>query len=1843
MTDNVGGTRELSVAAAQRMNDQVEKWRNDLVNLTKRNRLLYFKHTRSASFELTAPSGHEILRRLEATGSSEWRFCIPAVADNPDEDPPPVDRAPHELLIGGKDAQEIGSGLKQLERRTNHEFVDRGLWTLYVAFGELGWIEADDGNRVESPLLLVPVSLARESLKDHFRLTRTDDDAVLNPALSVKLNLDFGIELPRIDEIDVTSLDDVYAQVGRAVGGRSGWRVRDRAVLSNFTFHKEAMYRDLLDNEEQLTAHPIIRAMALGQAAPEVDDFAFEPVPEDHLDLVSPPEDLLSVVDADSSQRQSIVAAREGHSFVMDGPPGTGKSQTITNLVAELIGNGQSVLFVSEKAAALDVVQNRLKSVGLDPFALELHSHNATRKAVAAEFGRALRERPRSGRSLAAADRASLRRSRESLSEYVQALNENRQPLGRSLQSAIGRVVALQSLSQAPIPTVIDTSLTVEQFDQIQETGQQLARSWGPVARGDDFLWRDLVDVAVSQSRRQSIVRGIDDAATALDNLDVVVDQVDSDVVLGWRGSIGDATRLREVIALAERPPAAPPRWLSRDDLAPVRSRVSELAQMARSHGEGVDRLAALVGPRWADLPVGGRGALDRVLDTSAAAEPPIPLVVHSSPDAVSAVQGFAADGRRRLGVISQLVAELGAFYGLTNSDVTLARAFDLAGLSSLASAPVKPEAAWLNPLVHGQLDAAAAVLRELVSDYSARRAALAEVFTPEVLNLDLAGLHVRFRDVHRGFRKFSGACRADKRTLASCAVSGRANKAVISRVGEALAWQEMASRLSAAELQHSGALGPNYYRRESTDFDQVISAIEVARKAVQLAGQEMDAASVQRQIALSGQPDPAAVEIGRRLTDDLTSFVAGASSVGIDVDGLRALSLSSLGRWLEHAQQLAGQVESQLDAVNAGSEHPLAIGLAAEALGGVETVRGIHRDFESNAAADHDTLGGLYAGLGTDWGALGAAIDWAESVRSVAGGPVPRRSAEVLTSASLSPAGLTSALEAWSKRREAVLASFSASRGAELGRDLDVSFDDARMLLQDLAGTVDDIQEWDTFDQARTALVAAGLGPAVEHCIETRCVAEAVPSVIERATLEAWIDAVLESDRDRLGALRAVDRDALVEKFRQLDQQRIATAAGEVIDRCSARRPTSTAGVAGVIQREAQKKSRHMPIRDLLDKAGPVAQRLKPCFMMSPLAVSQYLPPSLRFDVVIFDEASQVLPADAVNCIYRGDRLIVAGDQKQLPPTSFFTASVDTDDVYDEDQLEEFESVLDLCKGSGGLPSLSLNWHYRSQHESLITYSNYRFYEGGLWTYPGAVHEAPDVGLELFLVDGMYRRGGGRDNPVEAAKVIDRVLYHRRNHPDLSLGVVAFSSAQEDAIYRELEARSGREPELAGLINDDRLHGFFIKNLENVQGDERDIIVFSVGYGPDEHGKFTLQLGPLNRQGGWRRLNVAITRAKRRVEIVSSVRASDFPAEPSADGVRHLKNYLDFAERGVAALALDLEESAGDAESPFEEEVISTVRGWGFDAVPQVGVAGYRIDLAVRHPARPGSFALGIECDGAMYHSSKTARDRDRLRQGVLEGLGWHLHRIWGPSWYRDRSGQEARLRAAIDDAIAGRARKATPDKEIIRAVETVVEEAELDGPPAWASAYRPAAPPAAQGTDIRSREAGPAIERIVVDVVDTEGPVHEQRVMRAVLGAWGKNRAGALIKESFDRVVARLARTRIQRSPDGFLSLPDQTEVRVRIPVDDEGTRPIRHVPPSERQRALMLAATDAQAIDHEQLRQYVARLFGWRRVGAEISAVLDDDIDRLVESGALAKDGTLLRATGRMEEQTADGKQS
>lgn len=492
-------------------------------------------------------------------------------------------------------------------------------------------------------------------------------------------------------------------------------------------------------------------------------------------------------------------------------------------------------------------------------------------------------------------------------------------------------------------------------------------------------------------------------------------------------------------------------------------------------------------------------------------------------------------------------------------------------------------------------------------------------------------------------------------------------------------------------------------------------------------------------------------------------------------------------------------------------------------------------------------------------------------------------------------------------------------------------------------------------------------------------------------------------------------------ERFRQLDEEVIELQRKALAAELCHRPPED--GYKGVyrkedtglflVRHEIGKKRRHIPIRELLARAGRSIQQMKPCFMMSPLSVAQFLKPhNLGFDLVLIDEASQMRPEEALGAVARGGQLVVVGDPMQLPPTSFFDR-VDRllDDEIDEEEIVDNESILDLALAEFR-PARSLRWHYRSRHESLIAFSNREFYND-LIVFPSPLdhdrtRRQPRLGVFHHFVGGKYK---GRINIAEAQKIAEAALELMAAEPDKSLGVVTLNQAQRDVLLEEIERLVPREGSAQKYIErwEDTLEPFFVKNLENVQGDERDVIFISTVYGPDAAtGVVMNRFGPINGIHGHRRLNVLFTRAKDRVEVFTSMKPADIRLdEKSQRGVQVLKAYLEYAETGKLEAGT---ETAREPESEFEQLVSDRLREKGFEVVPQLGVAGYFIDLAVKHPKRSG-FILGIECDGAGYHSSRSARDRDRLRQQVLERLHWNIYRIWSTDWFQNPEEELARL----------------------------------------------------------------------------------------------------------------------------------------------------------------------------------------------------------------------------------------
>ncbi|AEV86426.1 regulator [Actinoplanes sp. SE50] len=1556
-------------------------WRESLIDLGDHNRLINFAAGNADLLEITSPDPHQVVTTLSrGTG---------AVLTGSGGAAPGDGTFRTELT-----ERSLGPLLRRLQRRARQEYLDRGVFVLHLALGMLHWrLAADDEDpdsettSYTSPLLLLPADLVTGDLAEQPELRLRDEEPVVNPALALRLRR-AGIAVPDLEPAAELNVSRFWDEFTGTVARRHGWHIERTVILTCLTFHKDAIYRDLRDNEERILAHPVVRALATTDPRRQTEAFKFTPIRPEEVDRLAPPEGMPLVLDADSSQRACVAAALAGHSFVMDGPPGTGKSQTVANMIGALLHAGKRVLFVSEKVAALDVVRNRLAAAGLDRYILELHGQQAGRREVATLLAAAVDETPEPPADAPVLDRAALRERREALTAYAAAMNETRRPLGASLYEIIGRCAGLADVPAAPVPAVDPGALTPDVVRRIREATEQLSRSWRAMAGGDALLWRDV-------TTREPLDSALSRAETALAALARSARIADAAAqAFGLRAPADAATLARLAEHAGRRPERVAESWLTADDLAPVRRAAERRGDEMAAAAEAATAVQQRAGVPWTALP----SAADLPMPPSLEAFPgPVGLDTLTAADADELARDFAraadqVDRHRR--AVNRVTAKLGLPQAGTIRDIAR-----VAAVAELGARPHKPERFWFTPGALAGVQTGAGALRRALEVLVATEIQARPYFSEAILAQPVEELAERFATVHRGFGRLRAAYRRDRRQVAGFVLPTAHLGDAVDRIGTAVAWKRARQELAAAEHAYATALG-RYWQGRGTDFVALDEAIAVAAAAL-AAAPPAGIGSVLTYICAPA-PDPEPIQVVTEARDALLRWQATLRPAPYPAARPELVSgpIDDAIAWLTGHVTALHAVAETVRAYDAATGHTLDY---------AETVRlGSLRDAAARAAA---ALGGPADGLAeVDPGALAATVAWAAQARDFAGGPLSE--AQLVALRDLRPiVGLAERAAEWEQASRAVLAGFGPSRQADL-RDRFADYQRAAAFLRDIRNDSSGQEEWFACLDARDVLTFHGLDAAVEFCADRRLDGTDVPAVLDRALLHGWADAVVRADH-RLRPWRSDDRDRLVAEFRQADERLAVVAAREIVAAVEDRRPPPESAAAGLLRREAMKADRQLPVRDLLGRAREAVLALRPCVLASPLTVSQSLPPDIGFDAVIFDEASQITPADAINCIYRGTSLITAGDDRQLPPTSFFDRAAT--EVPDTEVLD-YQSVLELAKACGAFPGMGLTWHYRSRHQALVAFANDAFYQGRLSTFPAPGSGGPDTGVALFPVAGVYRRSTGRDNPVEAERVAERIVHHFATRPELSVGVVTFSVAQAEAIERALEKLAAGQPALERMVTDDRLHGFFIKSLESVQGDERDVMIFSIGYGYDEAGRISANFGALNRPNGWRRLNVAITRARHRVEIVTSILSRDVP-ESENEGVRQLAAYLDYVERGAGDTSLDHNDPTGD----FVESILETVRGWGYPARAALGTAGGRVDIAIRHPDDPsGHYLLGVRCDGPGYRDCPAARDRDRLTDQVLLSLGWRLHRAWALSWYRDRDGEQARLRAALDAARA-------------------------------------------------------------------------------------------------------------------------------------------------------------------------------------------------------------------------------
>ena len=613
---------------------------------------------------------------------------------------------------------------------------------------------------------------------------------------------------------------------------------------------------------------------------------------------------------------------------------------------------------------------------------------------------------------------------------------------------------------------------------------------------------------------------------------------------------------------------------------------------------------------------------------------------------------------------------------------------------------------------------------------------------------------------------------------------------------------------------------------------------------------------------------------------------------------------------------------------------------------------------------------------------------------------------------------------------------------------------------------------------------------------------------------------------------------------------------------------------------------------------------------------------------MVIFDEASQIFPQDAIGAIFRGKQVIIGGDSKQLPPTNFFSASTNNDNDYDTEDEEEdivYDSILE--EASSNLLNRSLLWHYRSRYEELISFSNQEIYQNNLITFPSSTIQEKDCGVEyVYVENGVYEN---RCNRIEAQRIVQLVADHIKRNPDRSLGVIAFSENQQSVIEDEINKFRIRNPGYESFFNEDKDEPFFVKNLENVQGDERDTIIFSICYAKNEQGRMYMRFGPLGNQGGERRLNVAITRAKKNVKLVGSIMPDDIDlSKTKSDGVRMLRSYILFAMHGNAALAKSDKKNSRYDVDVFSVEVGEYLKSRGCNIKMNVGSSDYTIDIAVEHPNKPGHYIAGIECDGNSYFMARTVRDRERLRPTVLSQMGWNMYRVWSTEWIRNPEAEKARLMDFITDAfqhygertgdhLAGGEQPQTIDAQI-------TEDAPDEDEPNKDNPY-----------DIKEYEEVnyrwiwswerynySTIAKAIREVVKTEQPVHIDLIGRRLT-----DRVTAPIRATIIDVIRYHMDNELVIEED-FVRFVSFEDIEPRRSTSQE--RSIEYISIPEIAAAMERVLKGAYGIERSALCSEAAKIFGFERNGPKIKQRTNSAVEYLLRQKKITiSDGKILLA--------------
>ncbi len=1350
------------------LDKRIYKWKEKLIDLSKRNRLLSFKTSKLSTLRIIDEQPPEIYRALVQNMQTMEFLPVKVNEENiPEDEKKSIEELNEGIEFKAQEFQEYEE--ENLEKKHTDKYLqtklsledlnktlnkisttakstndDLGYNVLFLSLGSVIWYESENSeDRMEAPVILVPVEIRRKSIGQPFTIKYNEDSVILNPALTLKLKRDFGINLEDIvfDEEGINPIE-VFSKVQEKIKGQPRWKLINNIYIGLFSFAKFVMYKDL-DEYQGLIKNSRLVGTICG-LTDEKQVSAEQICPISELDTRINPEETYQILDADSSQEQAIQVVKANNNLVIEGPPGTGKSQTIANMIAELLSQNKKVLFVSQKIAALDVVKSRLDKNGLAPYCLELHSNKTNKKRVLDELLNTL-----DYNYIANYDAGSLSKLSTDIKNLKNYSDELHNPMGALKYSPFKALGIVLKNRQIPdFRYIFDDyeKWTQEQLNKnvsLFKTAKEVLKKFG---KPEDFAWYGAEVREIGYEEKTQLKDKIENFIKNTNKLRENADTLSDEILL--------------------------------------------------KHPKTPEEIKVLI------------DSADVILNIPKSALPSITLD-----------DGKLADDIK---TVCKNIQQFNLYNNRVKNKYNLG------------------------------------ILKEDIEDLIFKFNNYSENF--------ISSLFIIFNKDWKYIKQY---------------FSGGYNPNLKELINDLKNLKELKTAISNLE-----------------ECDSI-------------------AASLYDKVWNKTNPDE---NIIKTKSNYLLKFkeMTKSSFIGDITRIIPTLDYSKVN-------DLANRITSQLSEVS--------------------------KDFETISK----------------------------------------------------------------------ILKFDCNKAFTTYFD-NTDFDRLCSKFTSIIEKSDDLTLWFKYLNTMDSIEQAKLKDFWNKCSENNIELENYDIALETQFLRVWLNGYVFKNNETLKVFNSLDQDVLVNEFKNLDRGQIISAKDRLLTVLSSHASAAKEEYSKEtteLRRQGKLQRIRKSLRQIIRSIPNLFLGLKPCLMMSPSTVAQLLDPEVfHFDVVIFDEASQLTTEDCIGSVIRGDKLVVAGDTKQLPPTSFFRTVVEEEEETEQDddddsinyEREDLASILDECTTSG-LPQCMLKWHYRSKHEHLIAFSNKHLYQE-LYTFPNCIENSDTLGIK-FLYHQPKSTTKENKRLEEAQLVAKAVMEHAKKYPEKSLGVATLNIKQKGLIEGEIEKLREQDPSCEEFFNSSNPEYFFVKNLESIQGDERDVIMISVGYFKNQNGTLPMNFGPINQDGGERRLNVLITRARYMIKIFSGIRAVDFNMEKSkSKGVQLLQWYLDFAERGEAALKQTTTQGEEDNfDSPFEEAVCRALREKGYDVKTQVGCSGYKIDLAIRDKNNPEKFILGVECDGSAYHSCATARDRDRLRQEVLERLGWKIYRIWSTDWFKNPQKQLDKL----------------------------------------------------------------------------------------------------------------------------------------------------------------------------------------------------------------------------------------